>query len=244
MKNEIQIQYQKMMSSYLHRQFFFKDRIDDNFKKYYLEFDQDKTYTNNAYESLIIEMYENLVNNIHEKELSANQNTSYSLSLIKQIIKTNFTINELNLNCEYYNAHVLLRKQLESATRIHELNTKEKRSLEWKTPNTGNTFNGLYALIKKELSEFVHVSDSHKLISLNPINRDYQERFDSSLVSKILEISILINFTIATGIFNLSKSFSQNTADEIHRIFVFTFKYSKIKNVITDTKLIRIKADT
>jgi hypothetical protein len=55
---------------------------------------------------------------------NSNEKISYQISLTTSFIRTHFLINDLILNGDLIEAFILIRKQFESLTRLHEIDDK------------------------------------------------------------------------------------------------------------------------
>ena len=102
-----------------------------------------------------------LANNMSAKIKSEyeNENTSYQLALLSSFVRTHFIINDHILNSDLVEASILTRKQLESLTRLHELDTKIVDKLTGKTPNVQNVLKGPGKQLYPHLSSIAHFAD-------------------------------------------------------------------------------------
>ena len=85
-----------------------------------------------------------------------NESQSYQLNISLSMIRGHYIINNLLLQGNILEASVLIRRQLESLTRIIELDTKPLSKLLRKTPNVFNTLDRFAKKAYKELSEVAH----------------------------------------------------------------------------------------
>lgn len=81
---------------------------------------------------------------------------SYQLSLSASFIRTHYLINDLIMNGDLVEAFTLIRKQLESLTRLHEIDDKPLLKLLKKTPNVINLFGEGGKQLYPTLSEIAH----------------------------------------------------------------------------------------
>ena len=84
------------------------------------------------------------------------EKTTYQLSLIASFLRTHFLINDLILNGDLIEAFTLTRKQLETLTRLHEIDEKPILKLLKKTPNVINIFGEAGKKLYPTLSEIAH----------------------------------------------------------------------------------------
>lgn len=87
-----------------------------------------------------------------------NEKKSYQLSLVASFLRSHFLINDLIVNGDLIEAIVLIRKQLESLTRMHEIDGKPITKLHKKTPNVINIFGKAGKKLYPTLSEIAHVA--------------------------------------------------------------------------------------
>jgi hypothetical protein len=84
------------------------------------------------------------------------ESTSYQISLAASYVRTHFIVNDLILQGDLVEALTLVRKQLESLTRLHELDTKPVGKLTGKVPNVRNVFKAAGGRVYGDLSEVAH----------------------------------------------------------------------------------------
>ncbi|MDC0435015.1 hypothetical protein OAM69_05170 [bacterium] len=97
-----------------------------------------------------------LAQNMKEKIKDTNEKISYQISLSASYVRTHFIINDMVLRSDLIEANTLIRKQLESLTRLHELDAKPLQKLMSKTPNVINTFKEMGKQAYPHLSEIAH----------------------------------------------------------------------------------------
>jgi|APLak6261669087_1056070.scaffolds.fasta_scaffold11999_1 hypothetical protein len=97
-----------------------------------------------------------LAQNMKEKIKDTNEKISYQISLSASYVRTHFIINDMILHGDLVEANTLIRKQLESLTRLHELDAKPLQNLTRKTPNVINTFKKMGKQAYPHLSEIAH----------------------------------------------------------------------------------------
>lgn len=97
-----------------------------------------------------------LAQNMKEKIKDTNEKISYQISLSASYVRTHFIINDMILHGDLVEANTLIRKQLESLTRLYELDAKPLQRLLRKTPNVINTFKTTGKQVYPFLSEIAH----------------------------------------------------------------------------------------
>jgi hypothetical protein len=97
-----------------------------------------------------------LANNMKTEIKNTYEKISYQIALLASYVRTHFIINNLILNCDLVEASTLIRKQLESLTRLNELDDKPLQKLIRKTPNVINTFKKMGKQAYPHLSEIAH----------------------------------------------------------------------------------------
>lgn len=97
-----------------------------------------------------------LASNMKNKIENADDKTSYQISLVTSYVRSHYIINEMILDSDIIEATTLIRKQLESLTRIHELDKNPLLKLLKKTPNVINCFKSVGKKIYPHLSEIAH----------------------------------------------------------------------------------------
>lgn len=93
-----------------------------------------------------------------KKIKDTNEKISYQISLSTSFIRTHYLINDLFMQGDLIEAITLIRKQLESLTRLHEIDSKPLLKLHKKTPNVCNLFKKAGKQIYPHLSEVAHFS--------------------------------------------------------------------------------------
>lgn len=112
----------------------------------------------------------------------ADHSVSYQIGLVTSYVRTHFIITELILNGDIVEATTLIRKQLESLARMHELDSRPLDQLQGQTPNVGMFFRHgggqMYGLLsevahfsKPRVAELLHVIQEGDRIgpSLHPV---------------------------------------------------------------------------
>jgi hypothetical protein len=89
-----------------------------------------------------------------------NEKISYQLGVSASFIRTHFIISDMILDGNLVEAMVLLRKQLESLVRLHEIDTKPLGKLEGKVPNIQNVMNKAAGRVYGNLSEVAHFCET------------------------------------------------------------------------------------
>jgi hypothetical protein len=83
---------------------------------------------------------------------------SYQIGLSASFIRTHFLVGDFILDGDLVEAIVLTRKQLESLSRLHELDSKPLEKLAGKVPNIKNVLKGEAGRMYGDLSEVAHFS--------------------------------------------------------------------------------------
>jgi hypothetical protein len=99
-----------------------------------------------------------LTNKIQQKIENATLETSYQIGLSSSFIRTHFLATDAFMNGDLVESIVLIRKQLESLARLHELDCKPLQKLVGKVPNIKNVLKGESARMYGSLSEVAHFS--------------------------------------------------------------------------------------
>ena len=120
------------------------------------EFRLKETSGRNALRLVIDGLIAKFAYNLSEKTDETNDKISYKFSLSASFIRTHFIINDLILSGDIIEALVLTRKQLESLTRLKEIDKNPLLKLLKKTPNVINTLKENGKRLYKELSEVSH----------------------------------------------------------------------------------------
>ena len=81
---------------------------------------------------------------------------SYLVNLLASFCRTHYLVNDLIMGGDLIEAQVLIRKQLESLTRMYELDSAPLLKLLKKTPNVINVFNKAGKIVYPQLSEVAH----------------------------------------------------------------------------------------
>ena len=92
----------------------------------------------------------------YKKIKDPNDKVSYQISLLVSFIRSHYLINDLFMQGDIIEAITLIRKQFESLTRLHEIDSKPLLKLHKKTPNVCNIFKKPGKMIYPKLSEVAH----------------------------------------------------------------------------------------
>ena len=103
-------------------------------------------------DGLVAQLAANMANKIE----GTDEKDSYQISLVTSYVRTHFIINDMILDGDIVEATTLIRKQLESITRMNELDAKPLLKLMKKTPNVINCFKRPGKQIYPHLSEVAH----------------------------------------------------------------------------------------
>lgn len=139
-------------------------------KKYSIEA---KKYNIDVIANLLDGLILNVSKNFHKPPVEVTEKVSYQIGVCASYIRTHFIINTLIENGDVLEASTLIRKQLESITRLLELRTdKSITKLSGKTPNVNQIFDNRLKDVYKILSEISHSGkkDVYNLISIEDIN--------------------------------------------------------------------------
>jgi hypothetical protein len=117
-----------------------------------------ETSQENTLRILIDGQIAQLPDKLRAKVDATDEKTSYQISVSASFVRTHFVITDLILDGDLVEAIVLIRKQLESLARLHELNTKPLQKLAGKVPNIQNVLKGDAARLYGDLSEVAHMS--------------------------------------------------------------------------------------
>lgn len=99
-----------------------------------------------------------IAKHLEGKSKSSNETLTYQYNLVYSFIRTYFVISDLIFNSDLIEAHILIRKQMETLTRLHELDKKPIAKLLKKTPNVLNLFGNAGRPLYPKLSEIAHFS--------------------------------------------------------------------------------------
>jgi hypothetical protein len=99
-----------------------------------------------------------LAEKVTKKVVSVSPAISYQIGVSASFIRTHYLVTDLVLNGDLIEAIVLIRKQLESLARLHELDSKPLLKLTKKVPNIQNILKGSTGKIYGDLSEVAHFS--------------------------------------------------------------------------------------
>lgn len=83
---------------------------------------------------------------------------SYQIGVLTSYVRTHFLVTDLVLNGDLVEAITLIRKQLESLARLHELDSKPLDKLHGRTPNIGMFYKHGGGEMYGHLSEVAHFS--------------------------------------------------------------------------------------
>lgn len=110
---------------------------------------------------------------------------SYQIAVSASYVRTHFIVNDFIMQGDLVEAMTLLRKQLESLARLHELDSKPLNKIVGKVPNIQNVLKGgagrIYGdlsaiahFAKPEVGELLHVFEKDELVgpSILPVYSD------------------------------------------------------------------------
>ena len=119
-------------------------------------------------DGLIVRCVKQLGNKIENTD----EKVSYQISLIISFIRTHFIVNDMILEGDLIEAFTLMRKNLESLTRLNEIDQKPLRKLLKKTPNVINVLGKAGKALYPTLSEIAHFGTPvvGNLLSVNSHN--------------------------------------------------------------------------
>lgn len=127
-------------------------------------------------DGLIVRCIKQLENKIDEPT----EKISYQISLAISFVRTHFIINDLVLEGDLIEAFTLIRKNLESATRLHEIDKSPLAKLLKKTPKVINIFGKGGKQLYPTLSEIAHFG-TPKVGELLTVNSHSDGRVGPSL---------------------------------------------------------------
>lgn len=99
-----------------------------------------------------------LAEQMTKKVETVSDSTSYQIGLSASFVRTHFVVSDFILDGHLLDAIVLIRKQLESLARLHELDSKPLLKLRGKVPNIQNIMKGAPGTMYGHLSEVAHFS--------------------------------------------------------------------------------------
>jgi len=121
-----------------------------------------------------------LASNMKEKVAQVDEKVSYQIALSASYVRTHFVINDLILSGDLVEAMTLVRKQLESLARLHELDDKPLQKLLRKTPNVINTLKAVGKGAYPKLSEIAHFASPNAAELLHVIEDG--DKFGPSMI--------------------------------------------------------------
>ena len=104
------------------------------------QYKKNETNDENSIRALIDGLIAKLALKMTAKIEHTTPEISYQLGLSASFIRTHFLISELFMNGDILEAITLIRKQLESVTRMYELDSKPLQKVLKKTPNVQKIF--------------------------------------------------------------------------------------------------------
>lgn len=121
---------------------------------------------------------------IEKKIKDAYERKSYQINVLASVVRTHYLINNLIMDGDLVEAQILIRKQLESLTRLDELDSASLQQLPKGTPNVNNRFRNLYKTAYIPLSEVAHFgSPKVSRFLLQPTLRSgFQARLSGSVI--------------------------------------------------------------
>lgn len=141
----------------------------------------------NTLRLLIDGLISKVAERITEKVEHVTPEISYQIGVSASYIRTHFIVYDLVMEGCIIEAMVLMRNQLESLARLHELDSKPLQKLEGKVPNIQNVLKGSSGKIYGHLSEIAHFSKPHVSELLHVIEEG--ERIGPSLYPKYHELN-------------------------------------------------------
>lgn len=99
-----------------------------------------------------------LVATLSRRFAKVDETISYQIGITASFARTHFIVTDLILNGDLVEAITLIRKQLESLARLHELDSKPLEKLHGRTPNIGILFRNGGGEFYGHLSEVAHFS--------------------------------------------------------------------------------------
>jgi hypothetical protein len=127
-----------------------REKCRENFRR--IESEQD-----NVLRILVDGQVGRITNKLTRKVQAADPAVSYQISVVASFVHTHFLVSDLIITGDLVEAITLIRKQLESLTRLHELDSKPFLKLAGKVPNIKN-FQAAAGRMYGDLSEVAHFS--------------------------------------------------------------------------------------
>jgi len=113
------------------------------------------------------------------------------------------------------------------------LNNKKADQLVLKTPNMSNTFNRVFNSIKKELSEYTHVSSLEKLAKFNDLTTDYFNEYNKVIYNKFIDYINQCHIAMLTAFLAFSNNLVPDSKMEIFdKYFAFSLRYGIDEGVL------------
>jgi hypothetical protein len=137
-----------------------------------VEYGKKETDAENHIRLVIDGLMARLAQNMKEKIKDTNEKISYQISLSISYVRTHFIINDMIFHSDLVEANTLIRKQLESLTRLHELDAKPLQKLMRQTPDVIRTFKKMGKQIYPHLSEIAHFASPRAGELLHVMERD------------------------------------------------------------------------
>jgi len=134
------------------------------------EYRKNETDSESAIRVILDGLMAKLAYNMQNKVEDTNEKISYQISLSSSYVRTHYVVNDLILNGDLVEATTLIRKQLESLARLHEIDNKPLQKLIRKTPNVINTLKGVGKGAYPHLSEIAHFASPKAGDLLHVIN--------------------------------------------------------------------------
>jgi hypothetical protein len=122
-----------------------------------------------------------LAEKITKKLETTSATISYQMGISASFVRTHFLISDFILNGDLVEATVLMRKQLESLARLHEIDSKPLLKLTGKVPNIKNILKAPAGKMYGDLSEVAHFSTPRVAELLHVVEQD--EMIGPSLLS-------------------------------------------------------------
>jgi len=113
-----------------------------------------------------------LAQKVQQKIEDVSPEISYQIGLSSSFIRTHFLATDAFMGGDLVESLVLIRKQLESLARLHELDSKPLQKLAGKVPNIQNVLKGEAGRMYGHLSEVAHFSKPRVAELLHVVEED------------------------------------------------------------------------
>ena len=197
-----------------------------------------ETNEENILRILIDGLIAKLANTITTKIETVDEKQSYQIGLITSFVRTHYLISDMVMCGDLIEAQTLIRKQLESLTRMHELDSKPLLKLLRKTPNVINVFQRAGKAVYPQLSEVAHfgtprVAEFLHIFETEEINAPHLLPAFNKYALGCFDLNAFVAiYFIAWFIDKLKVFYKDYDAQEDSSTFVYIFKLAEDTGVI------------